>query len=218
LTGGFCTALPVFALLVGAHNLPAVLASPAPLATFVSQNIGPWAAQALSAGVALAIFNAIIAGIMIGARLFFSMGRDQLLPVAAGRFLSHVERGSGVPRIATLVVVIYTALCCLVPSHLLLVFMSGLIVYGWGMVCLAVLVGRATGKTGGAGSWRAPLHPLAPGIGLVMAIGFAIANLLDAEAGRPSLILLGAVVALAVAWYWRRLRPRGWMPSMGDLG
>ena len=85
------------------------------------------------------------------------------------------------------------------------------------MVCLAVLVGRANGKTGVAGFWRAPLHPLAPAIGLVMAVGFAIANLLDADAGRPSLILLGLIILVAVAWYRRTLRPRGWVPSAGDL-
>lgn len=218
LTGGVCTALSVIALLFGAHDLTAVLGSPAPLAAFVSERLGPWAARALSAGVALAIFNAVIAGIMVGARLFFSMGRDRLLPEAASRFLSRVEPRSGVPRMATLAVALFSALCCLLPSHTLLVFMTGLIVYGWGLVCLSVLVGRAKGLTGGPGFWRAPLHPLAPGIGLVMAIGFAVANLLDAEAGRPSLILLGLVLLAALAWYWKALRPRRWVPSAGDLG
>jgi len=49
LTGGFATALSLIAVTIGAHDLPAVLASPAPFATFVSQSIGPWAARALSA-------------------------------------------------------------------------------------------------------------------------------------------------------------------------
>jgi amino acid transporter len=217
LAGGVFTALPIIGVLAGARDLPAILGSPAPLAAFVSERFGPWAARALSAGVVLAIFNATIASIMIGARLFFSLGRDRLLPRAAGRLLCRVEPVSGVPRVATLVIAAFSAICCLLSAHVLLVFDSGLLVYGWALVCLAVLVGRAKGLTGAAGFWRAPLHPLAAGLGLLMAAGFAVANLLDAEAGRPSLILLGLILTAAVAWYWKVLRPRGWTPSTTDL-
>jgi amino acid transporter len=217
LTGGFATALPLIAVTIGARDLPAVLASPAPFATFVSQAIGPWAAKALSAGVVLAIFNAIIATVMQGARLLFSVARDGLLPASVNRLLSSVAFASGVPRAATLVTVAFSALCCLLASHLLLAFISGLIVYGWGLVCLAVLVGRRKGLTGGPGLWRAPLYPLAPVLGLLMAVGFAVANLADATAGRPSLIILGLVMAVAITWYHLVLKKRGWQPRTSDI-
>ncbi|HET7085431.1 MAG TPA: APC family permease [Rhizomicrobium sp.] len=217
LTGGFATALPLVAVTIGAHDLSAVLASPAPFATFVSQCLGPWAAQALSAGVVLAIFNAIIATIMVGARLLFSVARDELLPAAANRLLSSVGSTSGVPSSATLVIVAFSALCCLLASHLLLVFISGLIVYGWGLVCFAVLVGRRKGLTGGTGLWRAPLYPLAPLLGFLMAIEFAIANLADATAGRPSVVLLGLVMTAAIIWYHKVLKKRGWQPRTSDV-
>ncbi len=217
LTGGFATALPVIAVTIGARDLPAVLASPAPFTTFVSQAIGPWAAKALSAGVVLAIFNAIIATVMLGARLLFSVARDGLLPASANRLLSSVAFPSGVPRAATLVTVAFSALCCLLASHLLLAFIGGLIVYGWGLVCLAVLVGRRKGLTGGPGLWRAPLYPLAPVLGLLMAVGFAAANLADATAGRPSLTILGLVMAVAIAWYHLVLKKRGWQPRTSDI-
>ena len=218
MTGGFATALSVIAVVIGARDLPAVLASPAPFATFVSEAIGPWAAQALSAAVVLAIFNAIIATIMMGARLLFSVARDGLLPGAANRLLSSVGSRSGVPRAATVGMVAFSALCCLLASHLLLAFLSGLIVYGWGLVCLAVLIGHRKGLTGGPGRWRAPLYPLAPVLGLVMAVGFAAANLADASAGRPSLIMLGLVMAAAIGWYHLVLKKRGWQPSISDIG
>jgi amino acid transporter len=218
LTGGLCTALSVIAVVLGARDLPTVLGSAAPLAAFVSERIGPGTARALSAAVALAIFNALIAQTMVNGRLLFSVARDGLLPGAAGRLLARVAPGSGTPRAATIAMTVFAGACCLLGEHILLVFISGLIVYGWGLVCLAVLVGRAKGLTGGPGFWRAPLHPLAAGIGLLMALGFAIANLADADAGRPSLILLGLVVLAAIAWYWRVLRPRGWLPSITDLG
>jgi amino acid transporter len=217
LTGGFATALPVIAVTIGARDLPAILASAAPFATFVSQAIGPWAARTLSAGVALAIFNAIIATIMMGARLLFSVARDDLLPTAANRLASSVSSTSGVPRAATLAIAAFSALCCLLSSHVLLVFISGLVVYGWGLVCLAVLVGHRKGLTGSSGLWRAPLYPLAPLLGLLMAIGFAVANLTDATAGRPSLIILGLVMAAAIAWYHLVLKKRGWQPKTSDI-
>src|ERR1700679_2098941 len=217
LTGGFATALPVIAVTVGTHDLPAVLASPAPFATFVSQALGPWAARALSAMVVLAIFNAIIATLMMGARLLFSVARDGLLPIVVNRPLSSVASASGVPRAATLVTAAVTFLSCLLSSHLLLVFISGLIVYGWGLVCLGVLVGHHKGLTGGPGLWHAPFYPLAPLLGLLMAIGFAVANLADADAGRPSLIILGLVMAAAIAWYYIVLKKRGWQPKISDI-
>jgi amino acid transporter len=172
----------------------------------------------LSAGVALAIFNAIIATIMMGARLLFSVARDGLLPATANRLLSSVGARSGTPRAATLAMAIFSALCCLLASHLLLAFLSGLIVYGWGLVCLAVLIGHRKGLTGTGRLWRAPLYPLAPLLGLLMAVGFAAANLADAEAGRPSLIMLGLLMAAAIAWYHLVLKKRGWRPSISDIG
>jgi len=216
-TGGFAIALPVIAVTMGARDLPAVLASPAPFATFVSEVLGPWAAKALSAAVAVAIFNAVIATIMMGARLLFSIARDGLLPGAANHLLSSVGSRSGVPRAATLAMVAFAAFCCLLASHLLLAIMSGLIVYGWGMVCLAVLIGHRKGLTGTAHLWRAPLYPLAPLLGLLMALGFAVANLADAEAGRPSLILLGLLMGAAIVWYHLVLKKRGWQPSISDV-
>jgi hypothetical protein len=86
------------------------------------------------------------------------------------------------------------------------------------MVCLAVLIGHRKGLTGASGLWRAPLYPLAPLLGLLMAAGFAAANLADAEAGRPSLILLGLVMGAAIVWYHLVLKKRGWQPSISDIG
>ena len=109
----------------------------------------------------------------------------------------------------------FSAACCFVPGHTLLVFMSGLLVYGWSLVCLSVLIGRIKGLTGAPGFWRSPLFPLAPVVGLAMAAAFTIADLLDADAGRPSLLLLGLVLIAALAWYHLVLRKRGWGAAAG---
>jgi hypothetical protein len=49
-----------------------------------------------------------------------------------------------------------------------------------------------------------------------MAVAFTVADLLDAEAGRPSVLLLGAVVLAALIWYVLVLRRRGWKPQLSD--
>ena len=213
--GAFATAIPVIMVILSARDLPAVLASPAPFATFLASALGPWAGPALSAGVALAIFNALIASIMAQGRLYFSLGRDRLFGRGLNGLLARVTP-AGVPRIATLVTTAFSLACAFVDSHTLLVFMSGLLVYGWSLVCLAVLIGRRKGLTGASGYWRAPLYPLFPVLGLVMAAVFTVSDFMDADAGRPSLLLLGLVVAAAVAWYGLILkrRPGGWTPSL----
>ena len=151
------------------------------------------------------------------ARLLFSLGRDRLFPHALNRIFAQVHDASGVPRAATLVMAAFSALCCLLSSRLLLVFMSGLLVYGWGLVCLAVLVGRKKGLTGQDGCWRSPLYPLGPLLGFALAVAFAIADLADADAGRPSVILLGVVMAASILWSERVLKRRGWRPTLSDV-
>jgi amino acid transporter len=216
LTGAVATALPVVAVVIGAGDLERLLHSATPLSAFISAAIGTWAGHALSFGVALAIFNAMIAAIMINARLFFSLGRDALFHRRVNTLLASVHHTSGCPRAATLVVGAFSALCCLFSSHVLLVFITGLLVFAWSLVCLAVLIGRHRGLTGGPGYWRTGLHPIAPLLGLAMAASFTIADVADPDIGRPSILILGGVVAAAALWhrFVLRRRPGGWSPIL----
>jgi len=216
LIGAFATALPIIAVVVGARDLASILASPAPLSAFIASIAGPVAGRALSAGVALAVFNALIAQVMFVARLFFSCGRDQIFHRRVNTMLATVHQISGAPRLATLAVGAISAICCLLDTHTLLVFASGLTVYSLALVSLAVLVGRRRGLTGQAGYWRSWLFPLAPILGLGLAAAFAVADLLDADAGRPSLLVLGALIGMGCLWYHFVLSKRagGWTPKL----
>ena len=216
MAGAVAIALPVIAVALRAGRDAAVLRSPAPFSTFVASIAGPAAGRALSAAVALAVFNALIAQVMFSARLFFSFARDAIFPARINAALARVHGASGAPRVATLVAGTTSAACCLLSSQVLLVFMSGLVVYGLGLVSVSVLVGRAKGLTGKPGFWRSPLYPLAPLLGLAMALAFAVADWTDPTAGRPSLLLLGAVLLAAVFWYHLvlRRRPGGWAPRL----
>jgi amino acid transporter len=216
LIGAVATALPIVAVVMGAGDLRSILASPAPLSSFIASIAGPAAGRALSAGVALAIFNALIAPIMFVARLFFSCGRDEIFHHRVNTMLATVHRASGAPRAATLAVGVISAICCLLDTHLLIVFASGLTVYSLALVSLAVLVGRRRRLTGQAGYWRSMLFPLAPILGLGLAAAFAVADLLDTDVGRPSLIVLGALIGVGCLWYHFVLSKRagGWMPKL----
>ena len=217
LIGAMATAVPVIAVVLGAGDLPSILKSPAPFTTFVAGIAGTAAGHALSAGVILAMFNALIAQAMFYARLFYSLGRDAIFHPTVNAWLARVHRSSGVPRAATWAIGAVSALCCLFNSHVLLVFISGLTVCSLASVSFAVLVGRRRLLTGQPGQWRSPLYPLAPVLGLLVAIAFCIADLSDPDAGRPSLLLLGGTIAVGLLWHHFVLRRRagGWAPRVG---
>lgn len=214
--GAFATALPMVAVVLGVRDLPAILKSPAPLSGFMASVAGPAAGRALCAAVILAIFNALIAQIMFLARLYFSLGRDGVFHPAVNAALAKVHPSSGAPRVATWVVGAISAICCLLNTHVLITFISGLVVYVLLLVSCAVLVGRRRRLTGQPGYWRSALFPLAPILGLILAVAFGVADLLDADAGRPSILILGAMIGGGLLWYWFMLRPRkgGWAPRV----
>jgi amino acid transporter len=219
LIGAFAVAVPIIVVVMSAGDLRSILQSPAPFSAFIASVAGPAAGRALSAGVILAVFNALIAQIMFSARLFFSLGRDDIFHGPINALLARVHHRSGAPRAATWVSGAFAAACCLLSNHALIVFTSGQTVYCLALVSFAVLVGRTRQLTGQPGYWRSPLYPLAPVLGLVLAAGFGIADLLDADAGRPSLLLLGALIAVGLFWYQLvlRRRPGGWAPRVESI-
>ncbi len=216
LLGAAATALPVIAVALSVGGHPDILRSSAPFSAFLSALAGPAAGVSLSAAVALAVFNSLIAQVLFGARLFFSFARDGIFPSGINAALARVNGQSGVPIAATVVIAVGSALCCLISSHVLLVFVSSLVVYSLALVSVAVLVGRRRGQTGGVGFWRSPCYPLIPLLGLGLALAFAAADWLDPDAGRPSLLILGGLLVAALAWYRFVLkrRPGGWVPRL----
>lgn len=216
LIGAVAVALPIIATAWSSPGHPEIFASPAPLSAFVTSLAGPVAGKLLSAAVALAVFNALIAQLLFASRLFFSFARDRVFPARISTALAKVHPASGVPRAAAAAVALGSALFCLLPLHALLVFVSGLVVYALALVSVAILVGRLRGQTGGQGFWRSPLYPLAPLLGLSLSVAFAAAEWADPDSGRPSLLTLGLLVLASFGWYHLALRrrPGGWAPRI----
>ncbi len=78
------------------------------------------------------------------------------------------------------------------------------------LISLAIFVGRRRGLTGR--DYKAPLHPFVPVFGLTVTAFSIVADWMDADAGRPSILFLIGLFLAAMAYYHFRLRQtsRGW--------
>jgi amino acid transporter len=196
-----CAPLVMMVLSVG--DLRQVLGAPAPISAYLAATAGPALSDVVTASVVAAIFNNMIALCMALGRFFYATGRDGLWPGPAGAWLAGLHPRLQAPVRATLVVTLLSMLALLFGEHGLLILVSGN-VFETGLIALAVWQGRRTGRTG---RWFAIwLHPLVPACGVAVTVATVVADWLDADAGRPSVVLLGVV--FVVAWTWLKWRGR----------
>ena len=194
---------PVILMLMSARDVTGLLTAEAPIAAFLRQTGGPTIAAIVSAGVAAAIFNSLVACMIAYSRYLYATGRDGIWPRAVSRRLSTLHPTRHSPIVATLVLAVGSTLMALLGEKALLILISGN-VSDYLLVSAAILVGRRQGRTGTF--FRAPLHPLMPVFGLGVTGMALAADWLDPEAGRPSVVLLVSLFLAALAYYHFRLR------------
>ena len=197
--------------------LKTVLGAETPLAAFIQEAGGPWLAKAVSLGVAFAIINAMIAIALINARQLYASGRDRVWPNAVNRAFTALHPRLNSPWISCLVMGAVTALACLARLDLLVMLTGTGVVVVYAGVSAAAIAGRLNHTTD-AGHYRMPLFPLAPAISLAALAAVVVADLFDAEVGRPSLIANAAAMLLAVLYYGLVLRRRGDWALRGEGG
>ncbi len=202
--------IPTLAVILGAPDLKALIASASPFGDFAYAMGGRAVGVAISLGVALAIFNAVIAILMVQARMIYSSGRDQAWHGAINAVFTRLHGRFDSPWPATVITGVAGMAACFAPFHLLLVLAGMNVVVSYALVCLAVIAGRVRGTTAHA-PYRMPLFPLAPVVVLAALAGVAVANWTDPDVGRPSLIAAAALLGLFAAYYglmrrWKRLR------------
>ena len=202
---------PVLGTVLGAHDLKAVLLSDAPFSTFLGAYLPAFVLELISLSIAIAIFNAVLAGFIGISRTVFSMGRTQLFARPVNATLTHLTPRSRAPWVAIAVVATTTACATYLPMVFKLLMMSGnltilSIFYVWG-----VLKGRRSGRTG-THDYKTPLFPLIPILGIAIIIGGIAVLWLDAEIGRKSLLICTSVFALSFLYYHFVLmrRKEGW--------
>ena len=204
--------IPLTAVLVGAPDLSALFgAGEAMLPAFMSQRAGAAASALISAGVALAIVNAVIALILLTARQLYAMGRDGSFSAGVDAALARTHRRWGSPWVATLAAGALSAAVARVPLDFLLVVTGTGLTLIYAALCISALVrGRRPG--GRDRRWKMPLFPLPPLAALAVLVLVIAADALDPETGRTSLIASAAVLAAGAVYYLAVLKPRGWSP------
>jgi amino acid transporter len=200
--------IPTFAVLMGAPDLKALIASTNPFSDFVTARGGRGLSIAISLGVALATLNALIAIVLVFARFFYATGRDRAWPDPISRALTRLHPRFHSPWVANLLAGGLATVGCFIPFHLLLVLNGAGVVVTYALLCVGVMAGRRNGSTA-HGVYRMPLYPLAPLLGLAALAYVLYANWLDPAVGRPSLIATGAIMAVAFAYCLLMRRRRG---------
>jgi amino acid transporter len=198
-------AAPVVLIVMSAPDLRAMLASEAPVAAFLAATGGHVAAAAVSVGVIAAIFNNQVALAMALARFMFATGRDGIWLGVVNRAFARLHAGWQSPVMATALLGAVSAVAVLLGERALLIIISGN-VFEYMLMAAAVIVGRRRGSTGRV--FRVALHPLVPCAAFAVVALFVVADWLDPEAGRPSILLLSAVFLASLAYCRLRLRGR----------
>lgn len=199
--------VPVAAVLVGAPDLKALLASAHPFSDFVRQRGGWLLNDAISLAVALAIINAVLATLLQNARFLFSTGRDLAWHRHLNDGFTRTHSRFHSPWIATLVVGGLSILTCFLGLQLVLALTGAGIVLTYAGVCAASLAGRRNGATKHA-SFRMWFYPWTPIVGLVACASILGASWFDPDKGRLSVIANVTCIAISLVYYAFFLRGR----------
>ena len=208
-------ATPMILMLMSLSDPAAILRAEAPFAAFLKARGGPLVAEVVSLGVSAAIFNSLVASIMAFSRYLYATGRDGVWPAAANRILGVLNRRLRTPLIASLILCVASGVMALAGERAILILISGNVA-DFLLISLALFVGRRRGLTGR--DYRAPFHPVIPIFGLAVTALSIIADWLDPQAGRPSIILLIGLFLGALAYYHLRLRQasKAWRIGQGE--
>ena len=200
--------VPLAAVLLGAPNLKSLLSSSNMLEDFIISRGGVVLNTIVSLGIALAIFNAIIAILLLSARILYSTGRDVIWPERISAKLSRTHARHNSPWVATVACGVLAAMACLVNENVLLVVTGTGIIVLCASLCIAVIMGRKSGSTA-HGIYKMPLFPAAPVIALLVMIYVIYANWLDPVIGRPSLFTTVGICIVSGLYYVFVVRRRG---------
>jgi amino acid transporter len=193
------------AVLVGAPDLTALLrAGDGMMSDFTRKAGGAVLGRMIDAGVALAIFNAVIALVLMTGRQLYATARDGVWAARVGQLLIQVHPRFGSPWSATLLAGALSAGLCLLPMKLLLMLSGSGVTLIYISLAVACLL-RGRGRSQPAG-WRLPLWPFPPLLALVLLVGVAAASLKD---GWPSFAVSAVCAAAAALYYAVVLKRRG---------
>jgi amino acid transporter len=204
--GALFMLVPLLAVIGGAPDLQALIADATPVPSFVRQLGGDTLHRVMSLGVALALFNAMLAISLMGGRQLYSSARDQAWPGRISAAVSRLHLTFNSPWVATTVLGVTGVLWCLAPLNVLLIVIGEGTAAIYACMCVAAIRGRSGAAAHAA--WRMPLFPLGPWLALLALFAVGVADLFDAD-GRKGLIATAATVIASVGYYRLSLRLGG---------
>lgn len=200
--------IPTTAVLIGAPNLPSLFGADNMMKYFITATSNSTVNDAISLAIAVAIFNAVLAIILVTARMVFSTGRDAAWPSPVSRALAAVHPKFGSPWIATIATGVVSAGFCFANDTFLLVVTSTTLIAVYAALALSSIAGRRNGTTAHA-AYRMPAWPVAPVLALG-AIGYVVyENFQDPKVGRPSLWTTLGIGVVSAVYYLAVVRRRG---------
>ncbi|MBU6206377.1 MAG: APC family permease [Alphaproteobacteria bacterium] len=212
---------PVAGTIIGAHNAQAVLSNKAPFETFLAESLPDFALKLVSLSIAIAIFNACLAGFVGIGRNVYAMGRTNLFAAPINRALMRLTPRAQAPWVALLIIGMTTAAATFLSMKFKILMLAGnytilTIFYAWG-----VWRGRRMGRTGQPHHlYRSPAFPLMVVLMIPILVLEIAALWTDTDTGRPSLFIFIGLYLLAFLYYRFVLlrRPDGWrMEGPADI-
>jgi amino acid transporter len=204
--GALFMLVPLLAVIAGAPDLQGLIADAAPVPGFVQKLGGHTLHAVMSLGVALALFNAMLAISLMGGRQLYSSARDQAWPRGVSAAVSRLHLTFNSPWVATTVLGATGLLWCLVPLDVLLIVIGEGTAAIYACMCVAAIRGRSGAAAHAA--WRMPLFPLGPWLALLALFAVGVADLFDPDA-RRGLMATAATVIVSVGYYQLSLRMGG---------
>jgi amino acid transporter len=187
--------IPTTAVLLGAPDLVKVTTDAAPMQTFMLATSNGTVNTIVSLGIALAIFNAVIAILVQFGRIIYSAARDRAFPGPASAWLASLHHTWKSPWIATVLVGIISFVLCLTVDLGTLITLTGAsLVLNYALVALAALVGRMVGASDHS-PYKMPFWPVAPILALA-----ALAYTMTQQT-QTALLVTGATVLIGIV-YW----------------
>jgi amino acid transporter len=187
--------IPTTAVLLGAPDLVKVTTDSAPMQTFMLATANGTVNTLVSLGIALAIFNAVIAILVQFGRILYSAARDRAFPGPSNAWLAALHPTWKSPWIATLLVgLISFVLCLTVDLNTLIMLTGASLVLNYALVALAALVGRMVGASDHS-PYKMPFWPVAPVLALAALI------YITTQQTQTALLVTGATVLIGIV-YW----------------
>lgn len=195
--------IPTTAVLLGAPDLTRVTTEAAPMTYFLLATAGDAVNTIVSIGVAIAIFNAVLAIILEFGRILYSSARDRAWPGVVNDWLASIHPEFRSPWVATALVGIVGAILCLTVDLGTLITLTGAsLVADYALIALAALVGRYVGTTDGA-PYRMPLWPIPPLLALAALIYVTL------QQSTTALIVTGGTILIGLVYWALYIRPQG---------